>query len=118
MPEPTDGRRERSLRRYEQEYRELKGQLTRFGYALQGSVTERWNQCGKPGCRCKDDPNARHGPYYQVSWKERGKTKSMYLDENQLELCKEFIKNHTELERTLKKMRDLSLRVVELHKTR
>ena len=117
MPKPTNGRRERSLRRCEQEYEELKGQLSTLGYALQGSVTERWNQCGKPECRCKNDPEARHGPYSQLSWKERGKTKSMYLDAHQVQLCGEWIAHHKELERILKKMRTLALRMVDLQKT-
>lgn len=117
MPKPINGPRGRSLRRCEQEYEELKAQLSRLGYALQGSVTERWNQCGKPECRCKDDPEARHGPYFQLSWKERGKTKSMYLDPDQVQLCREWIARHKELEGSLKKMRNLALRMVELQKT-
>ena len=117
MPEQTNGRRGRSLRRCEQEYDELKGQLFKQGYVLQGSLTERWNQCGKPECRCKDDPQARHGPYYQLSWKQRGKTKSMYLDADQVQLCKEWIANHKELDRILKSLHDVSLRMVNLRKT-
>lgn len=118
MPQSMRDRRERSLRQCDTEYEQLKDRLSRLGYVLQGSVTERWNQCGKPGCRCKDDPNARHGPYYQVSWKEHGKTRSMYLDAGQVKLCRKFIANHKELERIHNEMRDLTLRVVELHKPR
>lgn len=116
MPQSMKSSRERSLRRCDREYEQLRGRLSKLGYVLQGSVTERWNQCGKPGCRCKDDPKARHGPYYQVSWKEHGKTRSMYLDADQVELCRKFIANHKELDRTLQEMRNLTLRVVELYK--
>ena len=116
MPDRVDGRPERSLRAYEREYEELKGQVLRVGYILQGSVTERWNQCGKPGCRCRDDPQSRHGPYYQLSWKERGKTKSMYLDAHQVQQCKEWIGNHRELQGILNRMRTVSRGVARLQK--
>jgi len=41
--------------------------LADIGYCLPGSVTERQLRCGKPGCACKADPPALHGPYRQWS---------------------------------------------------
>ena len=114
MPHKADGRREQALRHYEREYEDLKLQLQTVGYVLQGSVTERWNQCGRPWCHCRKDPQSRHGPYYQWSWKEGGKTKSVYLDADQAMQCREWIGNHRELERLLKRMRAVSLRVARL----
>lgn len=116
MPGKRDARRKETLRQYEREYEELKTQLMAIGYILQGSVTERWMPCGKSECRCQNDPQARHGPYYQWSWKEHGKTKSIFLDADQVPLCKEWIGNHRETERILKRMRALSLRVARLQK--
>jgi hypothetical protein len=40
-------------------------ELAEIGYALPGHV-RRSTACGKPGCRCKDDPPVLHGPY--LSW--------------------------------------------------
>lgn len=115
MPQPAGHRRQQALRRCEQEYQQLKAQIDGLGYILQGSLRERWMTCGKEGCRCYDDPAARHGPYYQWSWAERGKTRSIYLGANQAERCREWIRNHRELERLLKRMRAVSLRVARLH---
>ena len=114
MPPKAEGRQAQALRRCEREYQELKLQLQSLGYILQGSVTERWNQCGRAWCHCHKDPQSRHGPYYQWSWKDRGKTKSVYLDAEQAEKCTEWINNHRELERLLKRMRTVSLRVARL----
>ena len=41
--------------------------------------------CGKSICRCREDPDARHGPYYQWSGKRKGKTVSAYLSDAQAE---------------------------------
>ena len=115
MPERRHTQRAEKLRRYGEQYEDLKRELTSSGYILQGSVTERWIQCGKPSCHCHADPQARHGPYYQWSWKTGGRTASVYLDETQATLCKKWIKNNRRLERTLKRMRALSLRAARLH---
>lgn len=115
MPASRTRRPAEALRRCQAEYELLKAQLAGLGYILQGSLRERWMQCGKATCRCADDPQARHGPYYQWSWSERGKTKSRYLAADQAAQCRDWIHNHRELERLLKRMRTVSLRVARLH---
>lgn len=111
-------RKQQRLLRYQHEYRQLKQELLNLGFVLQGSLTQRWMQCGKPTCRCHQDPKARHGPYYQWSWKSKGRTASVYLNPQQAELCKEWIANHRELERVIQRMRDLSLRMSRLYEIR
>lgn len=48
-----------------------------------GSVSERSMKCGRKECRCQQDPQARHGPYYSLTRVEEGKTKSRYLTAEQ-----------------------------------
>jgi hypothetical protein len=114
MPDPKARRAEQALRRCQAEYEKLKADLAGLGYILQGSLRERWMQCGKATCRCAEDPQARHGPYYQWSWSEGGKTKSRYLAADQAGQCREWIHNHRELERLLKRMRTVSLRAARV----
>ncbi len=104
-----------ALRRYAKQYAELKAQMRDLGYVLQGSVGERRMECGKPTCRCHADPSARHGPYYQWSWKTGGRTSSVYLDKEQATLCRKWIQENRRLERILSRMRAVSLRVVRLY---
>lgn len=113
---PAKRRTAQRLGRYEREYEQLKAELRELGYILQGSVTERWMECGQPACRCHAELQARHGPYYQWSWKSRGKTGSVYLDKEQAKLCKRWVGNNRRLERILKKMRALSLRIARHYK--
>jgi hypothetical protein len=40
-------------------------------------------KCGQSGCRCQQDPQARHGPYFSLTRVEGGKTRSRYLDATQ-----------------------------------
>lgn len=107
--------KQRQLERYQEEYRQAAQQLAGLGFILQGSLSERWMQCGKPECGCHADPPRRHGPYHQWSWKRQGKTASIYLTPPQAELCQQGIANQRELERILKHLHDLSRRMLRLY---
>ena len=115
VPSALDPRRQRLLERYEKDYGELKAELAEIGYVVLGSVTERRMTCSTSACACHVDPEARHGPYYQWSWKQAGRTVSCYLDRDRAKLCRKWITNSRRLERILKRMRILSLRVARLY---
>ena len=42
--------------------------------ACSGTLSKRMRPCGKPNCRCATDPNALHGPYYEWSRRQSGRT--------------------------------------------
>jgi len=45
-----------------------------------GSLSQQYNVCGKPGCRCKDPVHPqRHGPYYQLSWVHQGESTTQFI---------------------------------------
>ena len=75
--------RQNLLGRCEQDHQRLATELSNSGFLLQGTITQRWMRCGKPSCSCQRNPEARHGPYHQWTVKRRGKTVSVYLDEDQ-----------------------------------
>ncbi len=107
----NDWRVPRVPERDEKKYADLKSQIETVGFILQGSINERWIPCGNPGCKCKKDPGQRHGPYHQLSWKENGKTVSVYLTEEQVRACDEWISNNRKLEKIISEMRVVSRRV-------
>lgn len=111
-------RQEESLRRQREEYEQVKSEIADLGFVLQGSVVERWMECGKPSCRCHEDPAARHGPYYQWSWKSHGKTHARYLAAEQAVQCREWVQNNRRLETLVKRLRTISLRAARLYDIR
>lgn len=56
-----------------------------------GSVSERTIKCGKAGCACAADPDARHGPYYSLTRAIEGKTQSRFLSAEQAAVAEEQI---------------------------
>ncbi len=53
-----------------------------------GSVSERWMKCGKKECRCHEDAQSRHGPYFSLTRSEGGKTHSRYLSAQQAQTAR------------------------------
>ena len=50
----------------------IKAALLALGDLRPGALSEQYNTCRTPGCRCKADPPQRHGPYHQLSYSHRG----------------------------------------------
>ncbi len=64
----------------ERQIEHLKRQLAELGPMHPGSLSEQYNVCGKPGCRCKAPKNPqKHGPYYQLSFTWRGKSRTRFV---------------------------------------
>lgn len=53
---------------------------------LRGTVAAYHTTCGKPACRCRDEPAARHGPYFQYTTKVAGKTRTVRLNRDDVPL--------------------------------
>jgi hypothetical protein len=93
-----------------QQYDALKAALGTLGFVRPGSIARRFVRCGKLGCRCMADPPTLHGPYYDWTYKLRGKSLAMRLTETQAKQCDEWLRNHRQLRRIVNKMRLLSLK--------
>ena len=76
----------------------LQRQLLLLGPVHPGSITEQYNVCGQPGCRCKDPKNPqKHGPYYQLSFTWRGKSSTRFLRPEQVESMRRKVANYKQL---------------------
>lgn len=49
-----------------------------------GSLYARRMKCGQAACACQHDPEAAHGPYFTLTQKIEGKTRSRYLSPQQV----------------------------------
>ena len=102
------------LTRLDRRYRELKKRLQSLGFAIAGTVTERYTLCGKASCRCHADPPQRHGPYYQYSRKVAGKTISRLVTAEQANQYRQWIANRRTLDEITTAIDDISHQATEL----
>jgi hypothetical protein len=104
---PSQAELKRRLERISADYEAAKDKLAEVGFTCEGSLIERYTTCNNPNCRCSD-PDQRHGPYWQLSWKQAGKTVSKLLSPEDAALYQEWIANRRRLDTALEEMRDLS----------
>jgi hypothetical protein len=109
MPrKPSATQLESRLRACQDEYDRIKARIRDVGFICEGSLLERWMTCRKPNCRCNADPPQLHGPYYQLTWKEQGRTVCRNLPREHTRLYQEWIANRRKLDALLKQMRKVS----------
>jgi len=76
----------RSATQIQRRLAQLQRQLLALGPLHPGSISEQYNVCGQPGCRCKDPQRRqKHGPYYQLSFTWRGQSSTRFLRPEQVQ---------------------------------
>lgn len=109
MPRPRLSRAEieRRLQRCRADYEAAKARLAEIGFVCEGTLLERRTSCGNPNCRCAQ-PEGRHGPYWQLTWKEGGRTVTRILPPEAAGHYREWTANRRRLDALLTEMRALS----------
>ena len=46
---------------------------------VQGGLSETSRRCGSPNCICARDPKHLHGPHLYITYREGGKSRSLYV---------------------------------------
>ena len=101
-----DTRREATLQR---QIEKVKRDLTALGDLRPGSLSTQYNVCGSPGCRCKADPPVKHGPYYQVSYTRKGKSRTKFVKKEDLATVRKQLKNYERMKLLMEKWIDLAM---------
>ena len=78
----------------------IKATLAALGDLRPGTLSQQYNVCGKPACRCKARPPRKHGPYYQVSFTWRGKSHSQFVRREDVPAVRQQVRTYQRL-RTL-----------------
>lgn len=85
------------LKQLQLRQRELARQILDLGFVQQGSVVLRHTYCRTPGCRCHAERPQPHGPYWQWTRYDSGRTITRRLTERQAALYQEWIANRRRL---------------------
>lgn len=87
-------------------------ELAALGFVLPGTVLHRQARCGKPTCRCHDDPPQPHPPFHSWTRKVEGKTLTRRLTDDQLLDYQPWFDNARRLRALTTDLEQLSLRVI------
>jgi hypothetical protein len=100
------------LVRYAQTFAGLKQDLSNVTYFCKGTVLKRMMKCGQKRCACHQDPAKRHGPYFEWTYKEKGKTVNRRLRSEEAPIYKAAAQQHRKLLSVLKRMEQVSRKAV------
>jgi hypothetical protein len=103
-----------ALRRIEK----LRQEIASIDLICSGSLIERMKKCGKPNCRCADDPDARHGPYYEWSRLTDGHMVHKVISAEEAQEVKSAIQNHRKLQTLLLKWKEETMAILFQDKKR
>ncbi len=82
-----------------------------------GSLSEQYNTCGTPNCRCKADPPQRHGPYYQLNYTRHGRSRTETVHPEHLAQVRSEIRNYQKLQALLDEWIDAAIELDRLRRT-
>ena len=87
--------------------------LSEIDYLCSGTLLERMKVCGKPGCRCAQDPDARHGPYYEWGHMKGGKLVHRTVSPEQAAVLRRAIANYRQARKLMQAWEDESERLID-----
>ena len=96
------------LRLQAQRFREAQRELRPLNYFLKGTVLKRMMKCGQARCACHRDPSKRHGPYFEWTYKAKGKTVNVKLSPQAAPLYQAATQQYRKLKATLSRLERLS----------
>jgi hypothetical protein len=97
----------RKILRLEGQIAKVKQELAALPDLQPGSLSEQYNVCGRPNCRCKASPPQKHGPYYQLSFTRKGKSSSRFVKKKDVATVRKQL-------RAYKRLRELVDRWIDL----
>src|ERR1039457_760718 len=86
----------------------LKTELQQLELFCKGTVLARRMKCGQPNCPCHTEPNKRHGPYWEWTYKAAAKTVNVRLSPAAGPLYKAASQQYRKLKSLLNRLEKLS----------
>lgn len=103
-----------ALAKHAQRFQDLKRGLDQLKYFCKGTVLKRMTKCGKPYCACRSHPDKRHGPYFELTYKVKGKTVNLRLSPQAAPLYRAASVQFRKLKATLQRLEKISQAVLEI----
>jgi len=95
---------------------QLKAEIAALGPLRPGTLTQQYNVCGTAGCRCKDDPAQRHGPYHQLSYTWHGRSRSEFVRAPEFARVQEQLRTYARLRHLVDQWLDAAIALARLER--
>ena len=92
--------------------RRISKEISKVGFVLPGTLSERYLTCRSAGCHCHSDPPQLHGPYWYWTRKVRAKTVTKSISREQVEEYQEWFDNEKKLRALVHELEELGMSIV------
>jgi uncharacterized protein DUF6788 len=106
----------RTLEQIERRIAEIKRALAQLGPLRPGSISRQYNICGTPGCRCKANPPEKHGPYPQLNYTWRARSRTEFVRDQDLAEVGAELANYHQLRSLCDEWTDLGIERARLRR--
>jgi uncharacterized protein DUF6788 len=106
------------LRRARARIARIRAAITAVDPLCSGTLLRRTKVCGKAGCRCAQDPAARHGPYWEWGHMKGGKLVHRMVSPRQAALLRRAIANYRRVVRLLRAWEAETERIIDAEERR
>jgi len=109
----------KSTQALQRRIKEIQRELADLGPMRPGSLSEQYNVCGTPGCRCKDPKKPqKHGPYYHLNYTWRGRSRTEFVKAEDVEGVRSQLSKYKRFRALCTEWVDVSLELARLKKER
>lgn len=105
-----------SEQQVETRIQKIKQHIAALGDIRPGALSQQYNVCGNPTCRCKATPPIKHGPYYQISFTWKGKSTSQFVRDDEVEEASRQLENYRQLRDLIDEWVTLAVELSRLRK--
>ena len=94
-----------------------KAALLALGDLRPGALSEQYNTCRTPGCRCKAAPPQRHGPSHQLRCSHRGKSRTENIRPEHIDAVTSQLANYRKLRDLIDQWIDAAIELDRLRRS-
>jgi hypothetical protein len=95
---------------------QIKTNLVKLGDLRPGTLSEQYNTCRTPGCRCKADPPQKHGPYHQLSYTRNSRHRTENVRPEDLPAVQAKLANYAKLRELIDEWLDTAIELDRLRR--
>jgi len=89
-------------------------ELYQFTNFLPGQIHSAYLTCNRGNCKCTR--GEKHGPVWNLTWKENQKTKTFYVRKKEVNKVKSGVEEHKQVKKLLKEISFLNLEILKINR--
>jgi hypothetical protein len=106
------------IKQVREEIGRIRAAFAEIDYLCSGTLHQRTKMCGRPTCRCAQDPLARHGPYYEWGHMRDGRLVHRLVTPEQAGLLQKAIDNQRYAKKLMRAWEEQTERLIDLEAPR